>query len=434
MRLFFKSYITIPLVASALAVSASSTLSAAEIPVGRSETAAAANRAKGTPEATLYQGRLAYLDYDFPAAQKHYNTYSAAKKKTPEGVELLEIFRRQLEIAEESLDNVRKLTLISKKNIPADDFLKVINLPRSAGQILSGESIPEGLASEIPQGIYASEKGDYMIWGEGDNLYESERLTDGTWQQPESLKGLGEGVALPDYPFLRSDGASIYFASEGPDSMGGYDLFVAGRDTDTGEFLAPRNLGMPFNSPFDDYMVAIDEENGLAWLVSDREQREGEVTVYLYMFEENRSNYEPDAENLIAHARLTYAEDFIGEDSPEAEKRLRALSASYRPEKSRMEDDFEFYLPGGKVLRRVGDFHSPAARVLAGKYHDAIIARRDAEETLNRLRSEFHDARSKKDPKKMDQLRARILPLEKSVAEMDREILQLRSQISDMEQ
>ena len=37
----------------------------------------------------------------------------------------------------------------------------------------------------------------------------------------------------------------------------------------------PENVGMPFNSPYNDYMYVIDEFNDLGWFASDRYQPEG---------------------------------------------------------------------------------------------------------------------------------------------------------------
>lgn len=405
----------------------------ADISVSRSGIQAMADRAKGTPEASLLQGRLAYLNYDFTAAEKHYKTYAASKKKSKEGAEMLDVFEQQLEIARESMENVQRLRLIARKSVPSEDFLGALRLPSSAGRLLSADSIPTASEAELPQMVYASENGSYRIWAEGDSFLESERLTDGSWQTPVALEGLGDALAFPDFPFLRADGASLYFASEGVGSMGGYDLFVAGRDTETGEFMAPRNLGMPFNSPFDDYLVAIDDHNGLAWLVSDREQKDGEVTVYLYIYEENRTNHDPEDESLTAHAALSAPDDYLNPDNPEAKARLAALEESLRPSGRTGEDDFVFYLPEGKRLRRVGDFHSPAARVLAGKYRDALQEHAGNELTLSRLRAEYHQARKDHRTEKLSNLGQRILNLEKALEASEIEIRSLRSQTADME-
>ena len=62
-----------------------------------------------------------------------------------------------------------------------------------------------------------------------------------------------------DYPYVLTDGITIYYASDGPGSMGGYDIFVTRYNTNTDSYLMPENVGMPFNSPYNDYMYVIDE-------------------------------------------------------------------------------------------------------------------------------------------------------------------------------
>ena len=69
-----------------------------------------------------------------------------------------------------------------------------------------------------------------------------------------------------------SDGITLYYASDGEGSLGGYDIFVTRYDSENGNYLRPDNIGMPFNSPANDYMYAIDEFNNIGWFASDRYQ------------------------------------------------------------------------------------------------------------------------------------------------------------------
>ena len=78
-----------------------------------------------------------------------------------------------------------------------------------------------------------------------------------------SLNGLTERNGQQDYPFMLSDGTTLYFAENGEESLGGYDLFVTRYSSSSHEYLKPENLGMPFNSPYNDYMLVIDEPNNL---------------------------------------------------------------------------------------------------------------------------------------------------------------------------
>ena len=91
-----------------------------------------------------------------------------------------------------------------------------------------------------------------------------------------------------DFPFLLSDGTTLYFASDGEGSIGGYDIFVSRMNTEDGCFLRPDNLGMPFNSPANDYMMAINEVANLGWFASDRNQPQGKVCVYVFVPNDKR--------------------------------------------------------------------------------------------------------------------------------------------------
>ncbi|MFR3186749.1 MAG: hypothetical protein ACLTOV_01045 [Phocaeicola sp.] len=41
-------------------------------------------------------------------------------------------------------------------------------------------------------------------------------------------------------------------------------------------------MGMPFNSPYNDYMYALDDFNNLGWFATDRFQPEGKVCIYVF--------------------------------------------------------------------------------------------------------------------------------------------------------
>lgn len=69
-----------------------------------------------------------------------------------------------------------------------------------------------------------------------------------------------------------ADGVTIYYASDG-EGLGGYDIFVTRYNTNTDTYLVPENVGMPFNSPYNDYMYVIDDSiiwDGLLPTVTSR--------------------------------------------------------------------------------------------------------------------------------------------------------------------
>ncbi|MBK8927364.1 MAG: PD40 domain-containing protein [Crocinitomicaceae bacterium] len=60
----------------------------------------------------------------------------------------------------------------------------------------------------------------------------------------------------------------MYFASEGFNSMGGYDIFMSKKKQ--GIWSAPINMGYPINTPYDDYFFAMTANGKYAYIASNR--------------------------------------------------------------------------------------------------------------------------------------------------------------------
>jgi hypothetical protein len=64
--------------------------------------------------------------------------------------------------------------------------------------------------------------------------------------------------------------------------MGGYDIFVSKYASASKDFLSPENVGFPFNSTANDYLMVLDENQKTGWFATDRNQPMGKVIVYSY--------------------------------------------------------------------------------------------------------------------------------------------------------
>lgn len=97
------------------------------------------------------------------------------------------------------------------------------------------------------------------------------RLGDGSWDEGEvvRLRGLSTQGQVA-YPYLLTDGSTLYFAYKGMETLGGWDVYVSRYDRNKKELLVPQQLSLPFNSCADDKLYALDEESGLIYLLSDR--------------------------------------------------------------------------------------------------------------------------------------------------------------------
>lgn len=385
-------------------------------------------RSKGNGAANLYLGRLAFLDYDFDAATGFYNDFRRHREKAGQVVgETVEELEQQLSIAENSLGRVEKIVVVDSVAVPVDGFFKAYRLPQSAGRLL----LPEEMPLEEHRGgavmAFSNEGGDYMMWGEPDSvgnvrLMESLRLTDGVWQEPAPVSDNLNRGRYADYPFMMPDGVTLYYASDGKESMGGYDIFVATRDASTGEYLQPQNIGMPFNSPHDDFMLAIDEENGIGWWATDRNLLGDKLTIYVYLVNDLRSNYDPDEEGLLSKARLTdYRSTQSPSDRQRCEEALEVIS-SLSSEKEEKRGAFRFPMGGGRYYTDYSDFRNANAREAMNKYLLASKALGDTEAKLAKLRRRYPESRA-------DNLREEILRLEGQIERQRKEVARLRSDI-----
>ncbi|WP_162052040.1 OmpA family protein [Pontibacter pamirensis] len=111
------------------------------------------------------------------------------------------------------------------------------------------------------------------------DIYVVQRNANGTWGTPRSL---GRSINTPyddDSPYIDSEG-SLYFASRGHNSMGGYDIFYAKYDSVARRWARPVNLGYPINTPDDDTYYRLAPDGTYAYLSSYRIGGYGEKDIY----------------------------------------------------------------------------------------------------------------------------------------------------------
>jgi outer membrane protein OmpA-like peptidoglycan-associated protein len=104
--------------------------------------------------------------------------------------------------------------------------------------------------------FFVAERGGGMG---GLDLYVVNKTKKG-WSKLENLGDRVNTAAHEGFPFAASNG-KLYFCSKGHAGYGGYDIFVTEQDTATGEWRMPKNVGAPFNSPYDDISICLDATN-----------------------------------------------------------------------------------------------------------------------------------------------------------------------------
>jgi hypothetical protein len=91
-----------------------------------------------------------------------------------------------------------------------------------------------------------------------------------------------------DFPSISSDGLTLYFASEGHNSMGGYDLFKSTFNPENYTWSEAQNLGFPINSTTDDRSISITSDNRAAYISTWRPGSFGDLDIYRIRFNDNQ--------------------------------------------------------------------------------------------------------------------------------------------------
>lgn len=113
----------------------------------------------------------------------------------------------------------------------------------------------------------------------GRDIYRIVKLPDGSWSNPFNLGPTVNTMYDEDSPFIAVDNKTLYFSSNGPKSMGEFDVFVSVRD-ELNMWTIPFNLGYPINSTGDDIFFTTTAIGSTAYLSSFRKKGFGEKDIY----------------------------------------------------------------------------------------------------------------------------------------------------------
>jgi hypothetical protein len=83
-----------------------------------------------------------------------------------------------------------------------------------------------------------------------------------------------------DYPYFDSQTNTLYFCSDRPGGLGGFDIYMSAYDTLNHTFEEPKRMGFPVNSFSDDFLYVIDSTGKSAAFISNRSNKQGEHTIY----------------------------------------------------------------------------------------------------------------------------------------------------------
>lgn len=248
----------------------------------------AAATADSPIEALYYAGLGYHYNYRFDQALKYYNKFKAnAKNRQLKDFQI----ERQIRMASNGQQLLRKVSEPQVKNrtsTSAADFHLSYNLPGSDHKFLRMLSEFRTKTDENKNyyGLMYKHSHRDEIWfsSYGDDgtagleIFRIKIDENGTFQKPEKLPASINTEFDEAYPFFNYKTNTLYFASKGHTSMGGFDIFKIEYDPDTDTWGTAKNMDYAFNTPDDDFLYA--ETESTAFFTSTRNNNEGRVTVY----------------------------------------------------------------------------------------------------------------------------------------------------------
>jgi hypothetical protein len=192
---------------------------------------------------------------------------------------------------------------------------------------------------------FVTEDGSMMVFARRDNLestsdlYMSRKLPNGKWGIPLPLPANVNTPQNEEQPYMSYDGETLYFASDGHNSMGGYDLFKCKWDQSKNTFSDPENLGFPINSTDDERCISVTRDNRLAYVSAFRPKGLGDLDIYRVKFN--------DAEpvSVIFNGRI-----FVNDTLPQSQPSSYVISVIVTNKKTQYEYTFVPHSKTGRLV------------------------------------------------------------------------------------
>lgn len=373
--------------------------------------------------------------YKFEEAATQINKELTAAKRKQLSTDLLEEQLVTANMGMNMLSSTEDVVFIDSIVVDAEKVLSVYRISSECGKIdylknlMKSDKVDGNSIAYTPQlldKIYFSATTDSATW-----LFTADRLDD-SWSEPFRARGLEDFGYDQISPYVLADGSTLYFAAKGEESLGGYDIFMTRYSQDEGKFLRPENIGMPFNSPANDYLYVVDETNNLGWFATDRRQPEGKVCVYVFVPNETRKGYDMDSfeEVLPNFARINSIKDtWAGEGDIVKEATQRLKTAFNESQSESTSNDFEFVINNSKTYTSLQDFKNAKAKGYAQQW----LTARKVYETQKAQLDASRDAYATADNATKKSMAKNILSAEKESQKLAAQISKLEKQIREEE-
>ncbi len=134
---------------------------------------------------------------------------------------------------------------------------------KNAGRQVNGEKSWESQPSITPDGQYLYFASNRAGGVGGTDIWRCRRLPNGDWSRAENLGSRVNTAGNEKCPFIHADGHTLYFASDGWQGFGGYDMYFIDLANDAA--ARPANMGLPINTENDDICFGVNANGETAY-------------------------------------------------------------------------------------------------------------------------------------------------------------------------
>ena len=243
-----------------------------------------------TPVDVFYfLGKSYLINNDFVKAQAAFAIFKEKAKVTDVKKYDIDNYFRNCENGIKLSSKRKNVIIVNSSEIPFENFYKKFDYDGSSGRVVraseefltsldrSRQKDPVMYVSNDKSTVYLpsyGKKGD-----KGKDIYVAHKKADNTWSFPESLGEVVNSSADEDFPFMDPDGHTLYFSSNGHNSIGGYDLFKTVYNPDNKLWSDPENLGIPINTSGDDFLFVPGSDETAASYSTTEETEKNSISL-----------------------------------------------------------------------------------------------------------------------------------------------------------
>jgi len=248
-----------------------------------------ANNKPDCPKETkFYLGKAYHINYLFDDAIKYYNEYKKVGSSSQQKKLQVDNEIKACGNGKRLLSNLSDLVVQSKKTLNEADYFRSYDLKDVGGKLLTKpddfRTSPDKKKKDKSI-VYLPKTGDRVYFSSygpntdnGRDIYYKTKLPNGEFSAAVKVNGINTEFD-EDYPFLHPNGTTLYFASKGHNSMGGYDIFKSTYLASSDSWTSPENLEFPVNSPDDDFLYVTDSLEKTAYFSTGRQSLPGKIDV-----------------------------------------------------------------------------------------------------------------------------------------------------------